>query len=180
MKNVAFLACVAIVLMVTEAPAWGQRIWKAYPATMCSAETDWIGDYHLDGAGAIGNLSGGISARARKIHCPVISDFSFRQEDITSVEVYFDDKNPDGGDGTDVKIQVCSQSLSNGPSCSQASATMDTSVSRRMIVAGPDAIRFLQTRAAGYFSEVQIAIPKSSSGGESKILGLVFVYSQRH
>ena len=181
MKKLLFFSCVMVFMSLFAEPIWAQRLWRAYPASMCSIETKNIEDYHLDGAGAIGNLSDAlIGARARQIHCPVISDFAFRQEDISAIEIYFDDRNPDGGDGTDVKVQVCNQSLRTGPACAQASATMDTSTSRRMIVANPDAIDFLHRRAADFFSEVQITIPKRSAGGESKILGLVFIYSQRH
>jgi hypothetical protein len=174
-----------IVLLIATGAQAQPRIWRAYPASACTAERDWPEDYQLDAAGGVRNVSAGIGGRARRLHCPVISDFVLRQEDINGIEVSYDDRNTDGGDGTAVRVYVCSQSLSaragttplpDSSSCSTAASSVD---GRRVLTAHPDAVQQLHQRAAGYFSEVIVEIPKKNTG-ESSILGLVFTYSQRH
>jgi hypothetical protein len=169
---------IAIIFLTLPGSAVGQRIWRAYPASACAIETDWPGDYQMDGAGGIRNISSGPSGRSRRIHCPVISDYVLRQEDIVAVEVLVDDRNTESGSRNAVRVFVCSQSLAQSSrQCSQGS----NSVNGRTVVNAPsNAINRLRTSAAGFFTELTIEIPKMSGDTPSSAIGVVFVYSTRH
>jgi hypothetical protein len=181
------LVAFAAPLMLVPAQASAQaRIWRAFPASACAREADFPDDYRLDSAGGVTNLSASVGvARARRLHCPVVSDSVLRQDDITAIEVYYDDKNTDAGDGTAVRVYVCNQSLSSladrtplpsSGSCSTAASSVD---GRRVLTAHPDAIQQLRDRAAGFFSEVIVEIPKKAAE-ESSVFGIVFVYARRN
>lgn len=157
--------------------------FKAVPAVACAIETDWAEDYGVGTAGAIRNLSDGIGARFRRLHCPIPSDTVFRQEDIASIEVYFDDRNPGNlsNPNSQLRVYVCSQSLwdpvtSFVPSPGSGScslAVVNASVKRDAIVLGPgsSAISRLLTHTGGYFSELVIEIPQAYYGNASSVLG---------
>ena len=143
---------------------------------MCTFETNFAGDYVLDNRGGVENASGGLAPPPRRLHCPVISSFTYRQEAITGIEVYYNDRNATADVSSDVQVQVCNQSLSETPACS--TMAVSSVEGRSVVLAHPSAITLLQTKASGFFSEVLVDIPKPGPSGRSKILGIGFRYSR--
>jgi hypothetical protein len=175
-KTFAPILAVSILTLFTGTAK--AQIWRAYPASACAMETDFSGDYRLHDVGAVSNASGFGAARARRLHCPIVGDFLLRPEDIRTITVLYDDKNPESGDGTAVGIQVCVQSLApDSRHCSDWASSVGAV--RGYLNAHESGIRLLRDYAAGYFSDVVIEIPKKYGDAESLVYGIGFSY-ERH
>ena len=165
---------IMLFLIAAAVSSYAQVNFVAYPAAGCAFETDFIEDYQPDGFGGVRNNSGGLGARARRLHCPVPSSVILLQREITAIRVDVDDRSPNGS----VAVSVCARVAHSG--ATQCSTPRLSGNGLTSVVLSAADTAFLARLPGNVYAEVRVDIPQKSGDNASSAFGLTFVYSARH
>ena len=160
------------------------------PATGCSYETDFVGDYSVVGNIGIGNLSptSGGSGRARNLYCPMPDSASNPRSSVTQLWVAGFDANNDPGvsgslDGR-VLAQMCGHDdWAGGAFCSnwvevtsntQSGIQYDTNIG--VFTGSSDPLpMFKNASFANWYTNLVVALPRKGISGSSWLYGITTI-----
>jgi hypothetical protein len=143
----------------------------------CTFETNYVGDYLVNGSG-IGNLSpGGIFGSERQLHCPAPTSFRTGSSSIF-IDV-FDGNNDVAAVWSNVSARVCMQpfgvtpSVRIPPNCGPndfvTTGTFSGSTFGTLSAAN---VNLLQTSPMSHYADIIVTLPEGGTFGASQLFGM--------